>query len=115
MADAEQQIDPFEQQARLCRALANATRLRLLHELTAGERSAGELREALGISRVLLSQHMSILQEQRLVRIRKEGLRIFYRLSEPIIAEACDVVRQALERLAAMDDEGDEDDAAHSG
>lgn len=103
MADAEQ-IDPFEQQAQLCRALANATRLHLLHELSAGERSAGELRETLGISRVLLSQHMSVLQAQRLVRVRKEGLRIFYRLSEPIIAEACDMVRQALERLAAIGD-----------
>lgn len=109
MANAEQQSDPFEQQARLCRALANATRLRLLHELASGERSAGELREALGISRVLLSQHMSVLQEQRLVRVRKEGLRVFYRLSEPIIAEACDMVRQALERLAAMSDEEEEE------
>ena len=104
MADAEQQNDPFAQQARLCRALANATRLRLLHELSVGERSAGELREALGISRVVLSQHMSVLRQQRLVLVRKEGLRAFYRLSEPIIAEACDMVRQALERLALVEE-----------
>ncbi len=72
MADVEQ-IDPFEQQAKLCRALANATRLRLLHELSTGERSAGELRETLEISRVLLSQHMSVSRRSGLFGSARRG------------------------------------------
>jgi len=98
----------FELQARLCRTLSHPHRLRVLQVLRQGERSATELRELLEISRSLLSQHMARLREEGLVAIRLDGQRIFYRLTEPLVAEALELIRSALLRLDLRPEVGDD-------
>jgi ArsR family transcriptional regulator len=87
-------------QARICKALSHPKRLQIVYVLRAGERSVGELAKELQLSYANLSQHLRILLEIGLVEVRHHGRYSYYRLSTPQIAEACDLVRQALrERL----------------
>lgn len=67
-------------------AAANVTRLKILCELCDGELSATELCQRIDIASVSLFQHLTVLRRARLVRKRKTGVHVFYRL-EPGITE----------------------------
>lgn len=69
--------------ASFLRALSHEARLRVLCELISGERTAGELVDASGLSQSALSQHLAKLREDGLVATRREGQTIHYRLADP--------------------------------
>jgi ArsR family transcriptional regulator len=71
------------QAAGMLRSLAHEARLRVLCELIDGERSAGALVAASGLSQSALSQHLARLREEGLVGTRREAQTIFYRLDDP--------------------------------
>jgi len=68
--------------AELLRALAHGARLKVLCELSGGERSAGELVEASGLSQSALSQHLARLREDGLVSTRRDAQTIYYSLAD---------------------------------
>jgi ArsR family transcriptional regulator len=76
--------------------LANPKRLEIIDRLRVGELSVTELVEALEISQANLSQHLSVMRQKGIVTTRREGLKVFYRLSNSKITQACDLMRQVL-------------------
>jgi ArsR family transcriptional regulator len=54
------------------------------------------LAEALEISQANTSQHLGIMRQRGMVITRREGLKVFYRLSNPKITQPCDLIRQVL-------------------
>lgn len=60
--------------------LADATRVQLLWALAAGELSVNELAGRVGKPAPSVSQHLAKLRMARLVRTRREGTQMFYRL-----------------------------------
>lgn len=72
----------FEQLARVAKALAQSNRLELLEALGQGERSVEELARASGLSIANTSHHLQILRDGGLAKSRKEGVQVFYRLSD---------------------------------
>jgi ArsR family transcriptional regulator, virulence genes transcriptional regulator len=68
--------------AELLRALAHGARLKVLCELVGGEKSAGELVEASGLSQSALSQHLARLRKDGLVATRRDAQTIYYSLSD---------------------------------
>lgn len=87
----------FKLQAAICKTLADPTRQMLLHELRDGEKSVGELAASLRIPQSNVSRHLAVLRERDLVRTRREGTTIYYRLDDLRIGEACDLVREVLQ------------------
>ena len=72
-----------EQAARLLRALSHGARLRVVCELVDGERSAGELVRASGLSQSALSQHLAKLRTEKLVATRRDAQTIYYSIADP--------------------------------
>ena len=66
----------------MLRSLAHSARLTVLCELGQGERSAGELVKASGLSQAALSQHLARLRADHLVETRREGQTIYYHLAD---------------------------------
>jgi DNA-binding transcriptional ArsR family regulator len=66
-------MSPFE-------AIAEPNRRHLLELLRSGERAAGELVEATGLSQPGVSKHLRLLREAGLVSVRADGQRRLYRL-----------------------------------
>ena len=64
----------------LLRSLAHADRLVLLCELSQGEKNVGELEELAGVRQPSLSQQLGVLRREGLVKTRRDGKRIYYRL-----------------------------------
>jgi DNA-binding transcriptional ArsR family regulator len=74
-----------EEAAQLLTAMANPKRLLILCNLLDQERSVSELAGIVGLEQSPLSQHLSKLRALGLVKTRREGQAIFYRLaSEPV-------------------------------
>lgn len=86
----------FNMHAEVCKALANPKRLEIIYTLKEGELSAGELAKKLGISKANISQHLAVLRHRRVVTARREGVNIYYRISNPKIVKACGLMREVL-------------------
>jgi DNA-binding transcriptional ArsR family regulator len=68
------------------RMLADATRIQVLWALIDEELSVTELADRAGRSPTSVSQHLAKLRMARLVRTRREGTQIFYRLDNDHVA-----------------------------
>ena len=69
---------PLSDTSRLLKALADETRLRVLHLLSVEELTTGDLQEALNLGQSRVSTHLSNLKEVGLVRDRKAGRKTWY-------------------------------------
>ena len=72
-----------EEAAALMRSLSHGARLKVLCQLAGGEKSAGELVAASGLSQSALSQHLARLRGDGLVATRREAQTIHYRVADP--------------------------------
>ena len=86
----------YELHASICQTLANPKRLEVIDRLRDGEHSVTELAEAMKIGQANLSQHLAVMRQKGIVATRREGLNVYYRLSNPKIIRACDLMRQVL-------------------
>jgi DNA-binding transcriptional ArsR family regulator len=62
-------------------ALADPTRRRIIESLADGESAFGDLAAQFDMSRPAVSQHLKVLREAGLVRVRKDAQRRIYRLN----------------------------------
>ena len=62
-------------------AVAEPRRREILDLLATGERSVGDLVEALGVVQPLVSKHLRVLREVGLVEVREVGRQRLYRLN----------------------------------
>jgi DNA-binding transcriptional ArsR family regulator len=68
------------------RMLADATRIQLLWALIGQELPVNELATRVGKAPASVSQHLAKLRMARLVRTRREGTQVFYRLENDHVA-----------------------------
>ena len=86
----------FQMHAEVCKSMANPTRLKIMNLLRAGEKSVEELKRRLGLPKANLSQHLSILRQRGIVSTRRAGLNIYYKVTNPKMIKACDILREVL-------------------
>ncbi|MDD3517965.1 MAG: metalloregulator ArsR/SmtB family transcription factor [Chromatiales bacterium] len=72
----------YQQYARIGKAVSNDHRIALLDFLAQSERSVEELTRLSGLSVANTSQHLQILRQAGLVKSRKAGQHVIYRLSD---------------------------------
>jgi rhodanese-related sulfurtransferase len=86
----------YLQFAEMAKALGHAHRLEILELLAQGERSVESLAERAGLQIGNASQHLRLMRQAGLLVSRRDGKRIFYRLSDPAVLD----LTAALHRLA---------------
>lgn len=86
----------YELQAEISKTLAHPLRIAILHYLKDGEKTVNDLTETLGASQSNISQHLALLRQRQIVKTRKEGSTVYYRVASPKISQACDMVREVL-------------------
>ncbi len=74
------------------KAISHEGRLMILCHLASGEKSVTELEELLSSRQAAVSQQLSRLRQEGLVRPRREGKVIYYALSDPRAVRVLDVV-----------------------
>lgn len=96
------QKDPlFEQVARIGKATSSPKRLELLELLAQSEKSVDQLAQEAGIGIKLASAHLKVLRESHLVKTRKEGKFVLYRLSGQDVAGLWVTMRELAENHLA--------------
>jgi DNA-binding transcriptional ArsR family regulator len=70
-----------ERVSELMKLLANKHRLLVLCQLAEGEKSVGELARLLGVREPAMSQQLSVLRREGLVRPRRDAQTIYYALA----------------------------------
>ena len=102
MTDKAEQLTQLEE---LFKALADATRLRILRLLMAGEVCVCDIHDTLKIPQAKASRHLAYLRRAGLVTTRREGLWVHYTLAksaDPIIATIEDATTHVLGHVEAL-------------
>lgn len=74
-------------QVKIFKALGDPTRLGIVKMLSSCEKCVCEIMPATGKSQPTTSAHLKILQEAGLLKSRKEGLSVYYRLADESVKE----------------------------
>lgn len=83
----------LEMMADKFRLIGEPTRLAILHTLmNGGEKNVGQVVSETGRSEANVSRHLKQLAKAKMVARRKEGLQVFYRLTDPVIEKVCRLV-----------------------
>ena len=85
----------------LCKTLANPKRQRILDTLRDRELSVGEIADGADLSQSNVSQHLSLMLGKGIVVRRREGSRVYYRIRNPKILEAFDLISEVLRETLA--------------
>lgn len=86
----------FQRHAELCQTLASPVRLEILSLLRDGERRVSELASQMGLNQANVSQHLTVLRSKGIVIARRKGTNFYYRIANPKIIKACDLIREVL-------------------
>jgi len=90
----------FRRQARVLKALANESRLKIVDRLSRGECSVGELVELVGSDPSTVSKHLAVLRGHSLVTDRREGSVVYYTLLTPCVMNFFSCATQVLKERA---------------
>jgi ArsR family transcriptional regulator len=74
------------------RMLSDPTRLAILRAILSGEWSVGQVVVATSLSQANVSKHLKMLAGSGMVTRRKEGLQVFYAVSDPLVETLCELV-----------------------
>ena len=77
----------YKRQARLLKALANETRLRIIDRLARGECHVGELVKMMACDQSTVSKHLAVLRGVGVVDDERRGNTVFYRLVTPCVLD----------------------------
>jgi len=83
--------------AEVLKAMADPTRLKILHCLNQGERCVSDILEVVGGSQANVSKHLSVLKRAGLVDSRRDGLNVFYHITDEGVFTICRNVCDSLE------------------
>lgn len=83
-------------QADVCKTLASSKRLEIINALKEGEKTVGELVEILGVPKANVSQHLAVMRHKGILKSRREGVNIHYRIANDKVIQACILMREVL-------------------
>lgn len=96
----KQSREALEQIAARFRALSEPTRLAILQELKSGERTVGELVEAVGLSQANVSKQLSVLRDAGFLRREQRGTSAVYSIGDPLVMELCKLMCDGMNKRA---------------
>jgi len=85
-------------QAAILKVLASPRRLEILHQLADGSMEVGRLATGINATQPNVSQHLAVMRAAGLVESERDGREVRYRLADPDVIRACDLMRQVLGR-----------------
>lgn len=79
----------FEKAADLFRVMSAPMRLRIISALCNGEKNVGELLAEIDTTQPNMSQHLNTLYQAGVLGKRREGVQIYYRISNERVVTLC--------------------------
>lgn len=86
----------YSYHAEICKVFSHPKRLELINVLRDQEMSVGGLCQRLEVTPANLSQHLAMMRERHILVSRKEGNVVYYRIANPKLLQAFDMLREIL-------------------
>ena len=86
----------YELHADMCKVFSHPHRLMVLNILRVSEKSVAEIAEALKVPFGTISPHLLMMKRRRVLVSRRDGNQIFYRIANPKILDAFDLIKKIL-------------------
>lgn len=86
----------FDLHSELLKALAHPRRLEIVQLLRDQELCVSDIYEMLDLPQANISQHLMILREAGVVATARDGKQVIYKLANPKIIQASDLLREVL-------------------
>jgi ArsR family transcriptional regulator len=93
-AAARIEQERIERAAEVLKTVAHPLRLRIVELLEAGEKSVSELKELLGVTQPLTSQHLSQMRMRGVLGSRREGAQVYYAIANPDVVKVIHCIRR---------------------
>jgi DNA-binding transcriptional ArsR family regulator len=90
----------LERIANRLKALADPTRLAILHSLQEGPMCVKDITEVIAARQANVSKHLGILRQAGLVRSSRNGAEVHYEVADPTALDICRLVCASLEKQA---------------
>ena len=87
-------LQEIEKVSRIFKLLSDATRLKNLLTLEQGERNVTSIAEVVQMEQSAVSHQLKLLKDNRMVKARREGKTVFYRLDDQHVF---DILEETLE------------------
>ncbi|MCL4475955.1 MAG: metalloregulator ArsR/SmtB family transcription factor [Nitrospirae bacterium] len=89
----------LEFHAEFCKTFSNPKRLEILDLLKSGEMTVSALTGKLGVPKANVSQHLTVMRMMRILKTRRDGTNVYYRIANTKITQACSLMQVALAQL----------------
>jgi DNA-binding transcriptional ArsR family regulator len=86
----------FELQADVCKVLSHPIRMEIIHLLREEELCFSRILEITGCLKSNLSQHIKIMVEKGVLKVRRDGQYRHYSLLSKKVAQACQLMHEVL-------------------
>lgn len=86
----------YELLSEICKTLSSSKRIEILNALKDGEKTVSELVEILGVPKANVSQHLALMRHKGILKSRRKGVNIYYRVASPKVIEACFLMKEVL-------------------
>ena len=87
-------LQEIEKVSRIFKLLSDVTRLKILLTLEQGERNVTSIAEVVQMEQSAISHQLKLLKDNRMVKARREGKTVFYRLDDQHVF---DILEETLE------------------
>ncbi|MEW6108909.1 MAG: metalloregulator ArsR/SmtB family transcription factor [Nitrospirota bacterium] len=81
------------------KTFSNAKRLEIFDLLKEGEMTVDAIAGRLKIPKTNVSQHLTLMRKMRILKTRRDGRNIYYRIANDKLIEACTLMHEALEQI----------------
>ena len=91
----------FEKQAEIAKAIAHPVRVAVLEFVKNGEQCVCDIADFVGTERSNLSKHLSVMVNAGVLASRKDGLKVMYRIKTPCVLKFLDCLKDCIKEQAA--------------
>ena len=78
--------------AEVLKAVAHPMRLQIVETLEGGEKSVGQIVEALGEKQAITSQQLNLMKDKGVLASRRDGAKVYYHIANPNVIRVLDCV-----------------------
>ena len=93
--DAKIDQERIERAAEVLKTVAHPLRLRIVELLEFGEKSVNELKDQLGVTQPLTSQHLSQMRMRGVLGSRREGTLVYYSIANLDVVKVIHCIRRS--------------------
>ena len=86
-------LDRAKGVSRCLKGISHEIRLAILYALRSGEKNVTTLTETLGCPQPTLSQHLGLMRDRGILKTRREGSQVYYRVEDSRIFQMLDLIK----------------------